>query len=133
MRISKGFTLIELLITLAIIAILAAIAVPAYNNYILKARRADAQTTLLDLANRMEQYYAQNNSYAGATLANVGVKATSPQGYYTISIGNLSASTYDLTATPTGAQASDTSCSNITLNQLGQRSQSGSATDCWGK
>lgn len=127
-----GFTLIELLIAIAIVAILTAIAIPAYNNYILQARRADGQTTLLDLANRMEQYFTQNNTYVGATPANVGVNVASPQGFYTISIGNLGASTYTLTAAPAGSQVNDTSCGNLTLDQLGQKGRSGTATDCWG-
>ncbi len=130
---SSGFTLTELLITLAIIAILVALAYPSYTNYIMKSRRSDGQGTLLDLANRMERYFTTNNTYSGATLANVGAPATTTGGFYTLSINNLSATTYSLQATPTGAQASDTQCSSLTLTNLGQKGENGTGTaaDCW--
>ena len=66
---NKGFTLIELVIAMAIIGILASIAYPSYLDYITRARRQDGQTALLELANQMEQYYANNNTYQTATIA----------------------------------------------------------------
>lgn len=60
----KGFTLIELLITLAIIGILASIAVPNYNEYVLKGKLAEAPSQLTNLQIRMEQYYQDNRTYA---------------------------------------------------------------------
>ena len=59
-----GFTLIELMVTVAIVAILSAIAYPAYTEYILKSRRTDAKNALLDLAARQERFYSLNNKYS---------------------------------------------------------------------
>jgi type IV pilus assembly protein PilE len=61
---TKGFTLIELLIAIAIMGILMAIAVPNYNEYMIKATRSSAQQFLLDIAQRQEQYLLDNRQYA---------------------------------------------------------------------
>ncbi len=129
-----GFTLIELMVTVVIIGILTAIAYPTYQGYMAKNRRSDGQVALLDLANRMERYFASNNTYAGATLAGVGEAATSPNGYYNMSIATATATNYTLQAAPTGAQATaDTLCGTLTLNQLGQKGTTGTgaAATCW--
>ena len=60
---ARGFTAIELLITVAIVAILATVALPAYNNTLVRANRAAAQSYLLDLANREEQYLLDARTY----------------------------------------------------------------------
>ncbi|MFZ2293483.1 MAG: type IV pilin protein [Polaromonas sp.] len=62
-RISSGFTLIELMIVVAIVAILASIAYPAYSNSILKGRRAEGRTALAELMQQQERYMTQNNAY----------------------------------------------------------------------
>ena len=61
---SRGFTLIELMITIAIIAILSAVAMPAYNDYVIRSRLASATGGLADGRVRMEQFYADNRGYA---------------------------------------------------------------------
>lgn len=129
----SGFTLIELVVAMAIMVILIAVAYPSYNSYVQKTRRSDGQTALMDLANRMDRYFTENNSYAGATLTTVGMPATSPQSYYNLSITSATATAFTIQATPTGAQAGDTTCGNLTLNQLGQKGKSGTAAvaDCW--
>ena len=131
----KGFTLIELLITLLIICILAATAYPTYQSYIVSSRRTDAKSSLLNMANLMERYYSLNNTYVGATLANLGLANPTPQGYYNLQITSAAATTYTLTGVPIGAQATnDTTCASFTLNQLGQMGITGTgvASTCWG-
>lgn len=63
----QGFTLIEVMITVAIIAILASIALPSYQQYIIRANRSAAQAVMLDIANRQQQYFIANRSYATKT------------------------------------------------------------------
>lgn len=132
---NKGFTLIELTIVLAIISILAAIAYPQYNNYLTRARRIEGQSALLDLANRMEHYFSENNTYKTATIAtgkasDVLSNPISGEGWYRLSIINATDSAYTLQATPLKAQAAnDTACQLLTLNQLGVKGIARSPTD----
>lgn len=140
----SGFTLIGLVITLAIVAILAAIAYPAYRHTIVKSRRSDARTTLMNDAQQLEQCYAEYGSYdpSGTTTGCPPPFAEhavlSAEGYYSITASSVSPSTYTLKAVPTtkGDQNADTTCAQFTLDQTGDRraySASGSATSsvCW--
>lgn len=126
-----GFSLIELLVVVAIAAILALIAFPSYMNHVQKTRRADGQIALGDLALRLERCYTQFGAYDAAGCA-IASPYDSPEGYYSIAVQARDATTYALTATPVGAQANDTSCGALTLNQLGQRGADGGSPDeCW--
>ena len=135
---SKAFTLIELLVVVAIIGILAAIAVPQYSDYVTRSRRADGQTTLLQVAQALERCYTQFSAYNNTSCAVVGtdgVSQASPEGYYVIAAAGsaLSASAFTLTATPQGAQATnDSDCTTLTLTHLGVQGATGADTDsCW--
>ncbi len=66
-----GFTLIELMITVAIVGILATIAATSYQSQIVKSRRTDARTALLDMAGREEKLFSTTNAY-GTTPASLG-------------------------------------------------------------
>lgn len=68
-RAQHGFTLIELMVVVAIIGFLAAIAIPAYTDYVTKGKVAEATSTLGDLKVKMEQYYQDNRTYVGAPCA----------------------------------------------------------------
>ncbi|MEK8049628.1 type IV pilin protein [Ideonella sp. DXS22W] len=132
----RGFTLIELVIVVAMVAILAAASYPSYHSYVGRTRRADAKQALLELAQRLERYYTERGTYAGATLGGSdGIYPnTSSGGYYTLSIASQSADGFSITATPTGTQSGD-ACAVFGYNQLGEQSVSAAATlsagKCW--
>ncbi|MEY2862462.1 MAG: hypothetical protein RLY58_169 [Pseudomonadota bacterium] len=86
---NKGFTLIELMIVIAIMGVLAAIAYPTYQDYIKRGNRVDMQSTLIQIATRLEAYKSVNGSYQGAALTNTGIYGYT---YYPVS----GKKTYDL-------------------------------------
>lgn len=136
MRGTNGFTLIELMITVAIIAIIAAIAYPSYQDQIRKSHRAEAKSALMQVSQNLERCYTANNSYISCDAAPGGVTfpMTTQNGRYVISINNpRAANTYTLTATPQGAQAEDTACGNFTLKETGEKGITGTGTkqSCW--
>ena len=73
----RGFTLIELMITVAIIGLLAAVAYPAYSSSILKGKRAQGRTALVELIQLQERYFTERNCYLGFTTASTGVATPS--------------------------------------------------------
>lgn len=138
-----GFTLVELLITVAIVAILAAVAYPTFLDQIQKARRVDAQAAMLQNAQFLERVYTETGCYnAGAdntcaTSADAGVTlpiAESPLDdstkYYDHTVQNLTATAFTLRAVPKHAQTDD-KCGTMTINQVGQKTPGGS--ECWRK
>lgn len=131
----KGFTLLELLIVVAIVAILAAIALPNYNRYVERTRRADAREALMRVAAAQERFYTNRNSYATDIAADLSLPVTSESGYYAITTASAGGDTqvYVLTATPQGAQATD-SCGALTINNTGFKaapSDTGANGTCW--
>ncbi len=127
-----GFTLIELMITIAILAIIVAIALPAYNEQVRKARRAEAVSTIMSAAQYLERCFTQTNSYVGCTAP----EGATQDGYYEITVpeGTLDANSFVIVATPQNAQANDP-CGTYTLNNLGQKGNTDTGTGaarCWG-
>ena len=123
----SGFTLMEILIAVAIVGILAAVAYPAYQDQVAKTRRSDAKIALTQAASAQERFFTQNNSYT-ANTADVG-GATSPEGYYAISIPVQTTTTFTLTATAIGAQAGDANCASFSITHTGAKTATN--TDCW--
>jgi type IV pilus assembly protein PilE len=124
----SGFTLVELMIAVAVMAILAAIAVPAYNNYKIKANRSAAQQFMLSVANRQEQYLLDNRSYA-TTIAELGLAAPSElAGKYNTNPGDwiINVTTtppaFTVQAIPAGIQAGD---GTLTLTNTGAKGPAG--------
>lgn len=136
-RLHAGFTLIELMIAVAVVGILAAIAIPSYQDSVMKSRRRDAEGALMGLSNAMERHFTVNNTYIGAddgsgvpTIYSDKSPVDGSDTFYNLTIDPLSASAFTLNATPTGAQAND-HCGTLTLSNTGARGFSGSGSDCW--
>ncbi len=124
----RGFTLLEVMVVVAIVGIVAAIAMPSYQRYVIKEKRIDLQTGLIQIAQKLENYKLVNNDY-GATNANTGyagnallnpaiygstVYPTTEKARYNLVItpagGTTSAATsttWEIDATPIGASAGD--------------------------
>ena len=129
----RGFTLIELMVVLVIAAILASVAYPSYQSQVAKGRRADAKQALVELAQKLERFYTERATFAGATLGAEGLyPAQSSGGYYTLAITSQTVDAFTLTATPRGLQDGD-ACGSLGYNHQGDRSVSGSLSvdQCW--
>jgi type IV pilus assembly protein PilE len=118
-RNERGFTLVELLIVVAIVGILALVAVPAYQDSVIKSRRADARVALNQLAQRLERCYTQFGAY-DADECDIDSPFDSPEGFYSVSFV-ADATSYTVTAEPQGAQAKDVKCGTLGLTSLGER------------
>jgi type IV pilus assembly protein PilE len=141
-----GFTLVELMVTVVVLAIIVAIALPSYQQQVRKSRRADARNAVLDLAGREERFLSISNSYS-QTPADVGYGSPFPvtvnNGYYQLTVASPDLTqpgvtpSYLITATYFGPQVADTDCAQFTVNQLGQQTalNSGGGVNtatCWG-
>ncbi|CDH47662.1 type IV pilin protein [Candidatus Contendibacter odensensis] len=149
----KGFTLIEIMIVVAIVAILAAIAYPSYQDSVRKSRRADAKAVVLQAGQWMERFYTVNNRYdqdqagtaVATTFATTGLTQSPIDGatkYYTITLTNVTATAFILNAAPISGKGQEyDKCGGmtgvtLTLNQQTQKGVSGTTNptiigECW--
>lgn len=121
----KGFTLIELLIAVAIVGILAAIALPSYQQHIIRSNRSAAQSQMMEIANRQQQYLLANRTYASKAALEVSYalpSEVSSKYTYDITVGVAAVPSYVVTFTPTGTQTSD---GVLTLSSEGVKTPTG--------
>jgi type IV pilus assembly protein PilE len=125
-RKTGGFTLIELMITVAIVAILAAVALPSYRQYVIRSKRSAAQAQMMDIANRQQQFLLANRGYADKTALTASGYAlpsdVSVDYGYDIALSTTAVPGFTLTLTPQGGQASD---GPLTLNNAGVKTPAG--------
>ena len=129
---NQGFTLVELMIVVAIVGILASVAFPSYVESVRKSNRADAKSTMLQVASQEERYYTENNVYGTVTaIGNAASPVQSSSGKHNITVVTANANaTYIITATPVTA---DSICGNLTLTNTGVTANSvgAAASLCW--
>lgn len=120
------------MIVVAVVAILAAIAVPAYNEQVRKTRRAQARSDMMTLVQALERFHTANNTYATYPVTPVN-SPSAGTAYYQITPSNLGATTYTLTAaTIDGTDQANDRCGDLGINQAGQRtSELLTPADCW--
>ena len=120
MKATKGFSILELLAVVAIIGVLAAVAIPQYNDYVIRSKISEAVSALSDGRVKMEQFFQDNRTY-------VGGPTPSATTYFTYSSGTPTVSTYTLTATGAGSMAGFT----YTIDQNNAKSTTAAPTG-WG-
>lgn len=136
-RFKRGFTLIEVMIAVAIVAILTAVALPSYNEYILRSHRANARTALTAVAQWMERGATVNGQFPFPAAVPAGLLVVEG-GRYTLAVAAATpGTTFTATATPMAGtpQVSD-KCGSLSIDQTGLKSVAGatlSAADCWAR
>ena len=123
---SGGFSLIELMVAVTIVGVLAAIAIPSYSSYVLRAHRSEGLQALTQYRQTLERCYSQNFTYVGCPITIAGVATTvcpgpttTEHGYYTMSCPASSANTFTLQAQTAGVQIKDTGCDKLIVSNNG--------------
>ena len=127
---AMGFTLIELVVVMAVAAILAAIAIPNYGEYVMRSHRSNAQSFISDVASRQSQFFLDRRSYAATIAALNMVPPVDVAARYNIAVAVVAGppAGFQVSATPIGAQATDR-CGVMAVDQAGNRTAI--ADRCW--
>jgi type IV pilus assembly protein PilE len=128
---NKGFTLTEVVIVLAVVGILVAVAVPAYQQQMRKARRSDAINSLQAIYLAQERWRANHTDYGD--LADVWTGTDSSEGYYTMAVSGVSAAGYTATATRKAGESQANDTCDFTLTQAGPDVGDDAKKSCWNK
>jgi type IV pilus assembly protein PilE len=124
--------LVELVVVMAVIAILAAVAIPTYRDQVRKGRRAEAHEALMQVQAAQERWRSNNVTYA-ATVAALGQSAVSASGNYAITVSGATATGYTATATAQAKQAGDSACAAITAVVANNVTTYGPTNACWAR
>lgn len=122
------------MLALALSAILLLMASPLYERYAMRAQRNRAETALLQLAAKLEMYFSDHATYAGATLNNLQATQLTDGISYQLSITQTNDANFSIDAIPQNAQAKrDTHCGTLSLNEKNERTISGDrdVKQCW--
>ena len=134
MKPQQGFSLIELMIVVAVIGILAAVAYPAYQDYVIRSKRADAMNALASVRIAQEKYRANSTAFASDLAQLSDYSATtvsSPDGYWNVTLVAASTSGSDFLATATSIHT-DSTCGTFAVNREGPYESGYAAKDpCW--
>jgi type IV pilus assembly protein PilE len=123
MKKHKGFTLIELMVTIVIVAILASIAIPSYRQYVIQGNRTAAQSVMMELATRQQQFFVANRTYATADDLGIVLPSEVVDNYdFEIDLVAGPPPGFEITFTPKGSQASDVT---LTLDSEGVKGPEG--------
>jgi len=129
-RTPQGFTLIEAVVVMAVAAILAAVAIPNYSEYVMRSHRSAVQSFISDVASRQSQFFVDRRSYAATVAALNMTPPAEVAARYAIAIAVVAGppAGFQVSATPTGSQATDR-CGQLTIDQAGNRTAV--TTRCW--
>jgi type IV pilus assembly protein PilE len=125
-----GFTLIEVAVIMAVAAILAAVAIPNYSEYVMRSHRSAVQSFISDVASRQSQFFLDRRSFAGTVAALNMTPPADVAARYTVAIAVVAGppAGFQVSATPIGTQATDR-CGLLTIDQAGNRTAVGNR--CW--
>jgi type IV pilus assembly protein PilE len=142
----RGFTLIEIMMVIAIIGILAAIALPGYEQYVTRSKRGLAKSAIVQVMDRQAQFFVDNKRFAtdltdlgygedgfGINRSGKEVASTSADRVYVVQLASgASTMAFTMEAVPQLSQATkDAKCGTLQITHTGVKSVTGTGTDCW--
>lgn len=139
MKPQKGFSLIELMIVVAVIGILAAVAYPAYQDYVIRAKRGEAMNALAELRIAQEKWRANNTNFVTSTasLGSLSIATSTVDGNYDLTLLEPTGSQVGFLAIASPAvgstQVNDTTCGAFAVDRNGPWETGYASSDCWGR